>query len=126
MELHNRPGATLGECAFDKYRAWMCWIGILPNRKVGVLLHKPILPLRFCKRSPSPKGLFLLLQGRKFSSANSLFTMSDNSIPSTCVGSMSEHPVIPPPSSSDRCRTLVLCFDGTGDQFDANVSGYCC
>lgn len=30
-------------------------------------------------------------------------------------------PVIPPPQK-DRPRTLVLCFDGTGDQFDADNS----
>ena len=30
-----------------------------------------------------------------------------------------DHPIIPP---SHPARTLVLCFDGTGDQFDADVS----
>ncbi|PSR73063.1 hypothetical protein PHLCEN_2v11085 [Hermanssonia centrifuga] len=31
-------------------------------------------------------------------------------------------PDIIPPSDPARCRTLVLCFDGTGDQFDADNS----
>ena len=31
-----------------------------------------------------------------------------------------DHSVIPP-SHEDRSRTVVLCFDGTGDQFDADV-----
>lgn len=28
----------------------------------------------------------------------------------------------PPPDESRRGRTLILCFDGTGDQFDDDVS----
>ena len=30
-------------------------------------------------------------------------------------------PIIPPENHETRQRTLVLCFDGTGDQFDADV-----
>lgn len=30
-------------------------------------------------------------------------------------------PQVVPPSNLSRARTLVLCFDGTGDQFDADV-----
>lgn len=30
-------------------------------------------------------------------------------------------PKIIPPTEPDRRRTIVLCFDGTGDQFDADV-----
>ena len=40
---------------------------------------------------------------------NNPHTTVDEAVPS----------VIPPPI--DRARTLVLCFDGTGDQFDADV-----
>ena len=30
-------------------------------------------------------------------------------------------PFVIPPSHKDRSRTVVLCFDGTGDQFDTDV-----
>lgn len=46
---------------------------------------------------------------------------SDARPPATPLQAGAYPPVIPPPQP-DRQRTLVLCFDGTGDQFDADNS----
>ena len=43
--------------------------------------------------------------------------------PSTSQLLPSSLPKIIPPPDPTRRRTLVLCFDGTGDQFDADVGG---
>lgn len=45
--------------------------------------------------------------------------MDDKTAASTS-SQVEESDVIPPPHPS-RARTLVLCFDGTGDSFDADV-----
>jgi uncharacterized protein (DUF2235 family) len=48
---------------------------------------------------------------------------SDRPVPgSPTVSSSGEIPAVIPPHEPHRARTLVLCFDGTGDQFDADNS----
>ena len=37
------------------------------------------------------------------------------------VGLGAHHDTAIPPNDDARARTLILCFDGTGDQFDADV-----
>lgn len=43
----------------------------------------------------------------------------ENESPTDYQGNPFEEPIIPPKHDE---RTLILCFDGTGDQFDTDVS----
>src|SRR6266436_1795509 len=47
--------------------------------------------------------------------------LTDKSQSPPSVGPGAFDPSVIPPSHPDRSRTIVLCFDGTGDYFDADV-----
>lgn len=65
--------------------------------------------------------LLLRLSSRTLSSplCHSIYVMTDTTKTATTSSSL---PAIIPLADNKRGRTLVLCFDGTGDQFDADVS----
>jgi hypothetical protein len=54
--------------------------------------------------------------------ANPLNSMESNRTPPSVGPGAYDASVVPPPRPGS--RTLVLCFDGTGDQFDADVRKY--
>ncbi|SRR6266403_1202568 len=51
---------------------------------------------------------------------------TDKSQSPPSVGPGAFDPSVIPPSHPDRSRTIVLCFDGTGDYFDADVCSIPC
>lgn len=52
------------------------------------------------------------------------FSTSTTSTKAAISRETTPHNWVPDPDDPRRARTLVLCFDGTGDQFDDDVSSF--
>ncbi|KAH9060279.1 hypothetical protein EDB87DRAFT_624001 [Lactarius vividus] len=92
-------------------------MGTSPPSAIRELLLPPLdvdmpVPVSSSRQPPTP----VQTQSKSPRSTSS----RQDSLPSAGPGAY-DTSVIPP---SHESRTLVLCFDGTGDQFDADVRAY--
>ncbi|KAF7300028.1 DUF2235 domain-containing protein [Mycena kentingensis (nom. inval.)] len=86
--------------------------------------HSAFLTRARAEAVPDPSTVtdLLLPASRKRRNPGSRGTLA---VPSATLSSLpltANMPVIPPNDPNDRGRTLILCFDGTGDQFDNDNS----